>query len=85
MGIPEKRNNDEVIPRDIQRAAAEIAAVCRKYRLRSAEAVLRSGMSYEEMQLTWRLGRHGTEKDEARLKYTRQVTVDIDALVEKER
>ena len=82
MGIPETRNNDDVIPRDLQLAAAEIAAVCRKFGLRSCDATLRSGVSYEDMRLTWQDARHGSDKDVARLHYSRQVMVDVDTLVE---
>jgi hypothetical protein len=81
MGIPATDNENKVIPRDLQLAAAEIAEVCRRHGLRSAKADLRSGESYEEMQLNWTQGRHGVERDTARLTYTKSVTVDVDELV----
>lgn len=81
MGIPDKENNSPKIPRDIQLAAAEIAAIGRKYGLSSIRSTLLSGESYEQIELHWQQGRHGVEKDEARLSYHKQVTVDLDELL----
>ena len=81
MGIPARDNANKVIPMDLQLAAAEIAAVCRKHGVSSIRADIRSGESYEEMKLHWRQGRHGGESPTARLTYEKSITVDIDELV----
>ena len=81
MGIPATDNDNRVIPRDLQRAAAEIAAVCRKYDVSSIRGEIRSGESYETMELNWQQGRHGVERPTARLTYKKSITVDIDELV----
>lgn len=72
---------DEIIPKSIQEAAKEIAAICRKYELNSLSATLRPGLNagsgWHELQLTWKQGRHGIDKDEAALHYTRTNVVAV--------
>lgn len=84
MGIPATDNENKVIPRDLQLAAAEIAAVCRKHGVSSIRADICSGESYEEMKLHWHQGRHGVKSPSARLTYQKSITVDIDELVPME-
>lgn len=64
----------------LQAACLEIAAVCRKHKLRSLQATIRPGFRMddsEEIELRWDWGRHGAKEDEARMTYTKRVICEI--------
>ena len=74
-------DDDTLIPDSLKSAAKEIAAVCRKYKLRSCDAKLSPGFRdqfHDDLTFSWEEGRHGEEADVASLTYTRNIRITVE-------